>query len=1263
MIFRTDFLFCLFWQFAILFVVTLLSLQSSLLLAQTTVTNGNDSGPGSLREILNTAGDGDTIDFAPAVTVIYLTSGQIVLNKDFLTIQGNNPGTPDALKDTLSVVIADTKINDTTDLQDELLALPYASPTITGTVDITGATSNIPYGSLLSWAPATWWDNSYQLSQLTFKDSVLSARTADDINPTGTAEINLMLGGGTVYLRGNITLNQVAFLNNNLSATVGEARAGNVSTNAYAYASGYAAGGGGIFEEIVEIDHSVFFSNSLNATGGIATGGTVSSSTMTGPQTFAYATASASGGGGEISGTVSINDSVFSCNILTATGGIATGGTATATIASGASASAYANANATGGGVYISGDDTLVNNSVFFGNVLTATGGTATGGTALASSSGSYVSAHATADGSAAIYGGGGFFSGENTQVNNSVLSGNTLTATVGTVTGGTATTNNGYYPFASTYIFATAKVFGGGANFEGENASLKNSILSGNTLMAIGGKATGGTANVSLGGENFVYASVSAIGGGAYFWEGNTMIENSVLSDNTLTAIGAEYALGGTGTKEWANADAYAFGGGAYVRGESNTLINVVFQGNSLEASATGNVVQNEPGAYNGTGKAYALGGAVFVSNSDYSFTPSSTLNLIADGGNVLISGNTANGTPSGIHFGRGEFYTMNGYFGDSAETSTLNVKTVNATDKILMYDPLTVEAYRGTLDVGTAAFAMNVDGPGEFVWGGKNILDANGGSTVTLSDGSNTFLAKDFTLTTTANIDYRTGDINGHDSYAMASVTDPTGNTNPLAVVLQSDSTLKFDLARDENLAMFDFTNVTGGEIFTVENHVNLGVKDTSRQIFDFEKTYLVADGVTQTEADVGMNHFQSITSDIQGFEVRDHLVNGVTMQQLWVNVAYSNPKAALFRENINSLRALKPLSDIILDESLVSDDEYDAILQNARSVTAEYYSSRGIATLRSIRSLADLNVYRHFECPKNWDTHWQSTWYRYMLGNNPYRSATPRRLWGGYYGEFGNVKAHARREEFNTALHGLFAGADWMFDRNTIFGVYGGYMNETLAFEGINSRVNSNGLQLGVFAHRHLGGGNILNADLGYIHFENDGRRLLGNYAANGSFDQNAATLGLGWEQRIRTGLLLEWNPFVRLRYAYLTQDTMHETGNSATTSSLDGLNGNSFVSRFGTSLAARYRDWESQLHLAWAHEYGDTCVTSSSRYHLGGNHFDVSSAVLDRDHLEMGVRLGRSWKIRASQLGINLDYDLAASKHTTQHTVSATTRIRF
>jgi hypothetical protein len=52
--------------------------------ATITVTNGNDSGSGSLRQAILNASSGDIINFSPSVTTVTLTSGELVIDKNLI---------------------------------------------------------------------------------------------------------------------------------------------------------------------------------------------------------------------------------------------------------------------------------------------------------------------------------------------------------------------------------------------------------------------------------------------------------------------------------------------------------------------------------------------------------------------------------------------------------------------------------------------------------------------------------------------------------------------------------------------------------------------------------------------------------------------------------------------------------------------------------------------------------------------------------------------------------------------------------------------------------------------------------------------------------------------------------------------------------------------------------------------------------------------------------------------------------------------------
>src|SRR5437764_14980224 len=66
---------------------SLLLVAGSARAATRTVTNLNDSGPGSLRDAIAASGSGDTINFAVTGTIV-LTSASLIVNHN-LTIQGS----------------------------------------------------------------------------------------------------------------------------------------------------------------------------------------------------------------------------------------------------------------------------------------------------------------------------------------------------------------------------------------------------------------------------------------------------------------------------------------------------------------------------------------------------------------------------------------------------------------------------------------------------------------------------------------------------------------------------------------------------------------------------------------------------------------------------------------------------------------------------------------------------------------------------------------------------------------------------------------------------------------------------------------------------------------------------------------------------------------------------------------------------------------------------------------------------------------------
>ena len=157
------------------------------------VTNGNDSGPGSLRQAILDGASGDTINFAPSVTTVTLTSGELVVDKN-LSITG--PGA-DFLTVRRSADASYFRIFEIT----------------SGTVaTISGLT--ISNGSVNDRVPPGYGGGILNAGVLTLSDSTVSGNQS-----AGT----LFVGGrgGGVYNTSTMTVTRCAISNNSAQYTAG----------------------------------------------------------------------------------------------------------------------------------------------------------------------------------------------------------------------------------------------------------------------------------------------------------------------------------------------------------------------------------------------------------------------------------------------------------------------------------------------------------------------------------------------------------------------------------------------------------------------------------------------------------------------------------------------------------------------------------------------------------------------------------------------------------------------------------------------------------------------------------------------------------------------------------------------------------------------------------------------------------------------------------------------------------------------------------
>src|SRR5882724_9919048 len=175
-----------YWRFYVGSVITALLLSATDTPAATiTVTNGNDSGLGSLRRAINFASPGDTINFAPSVTAVDLTSGELVINKN-LTITG--PGANQL-----------TVQRSTNGLDFRIFHVTPSSVT----VSISGLT--VSNGSVVGGVGSDGDGGGIRSAGvLTLTDCVISGNSADDGGR----------GGGVLNANGTMTITRCTISNN-----------------------------------------------------------------------------------------------------------------------------------------------------------------------------------------------------------------------------------------------------------------------------------------------------------------------------------------------------------------------------------------------------------------------------------------------------------------------------------------------------------------------------------------------------------------------------------------------------------------------------------------------------------------------------------------------------------------------------------------------------------------------------------------------------------------------------------------------------------------------------------------------------------------------------------------------------------------------------------------------------------------------------------------------------------------------------------------
>jgi hypothetical protein len=284
--------------------------------ATLTVTNTNDSGPGSLRQVLQDANDADTIQFDAALNgqVINLTSAELAINKNIaisgpgpsqLAVSGSNTFRIFHVMPGYTAMIEGLTISGGGDNGGGILN-DHATLSINGCAILRNHTPNSGYGG------GIYSDGSGGSATLTLMNSIV------DGNLAGNDNFDSYGYGGGIYndgFGGKATLTIT-------NSTVSNNRAGNRSFPPFP--SGY---GGGVYNGgTLTITNSTISGNSVGFDGGgISNGGmlTIINTTISGNSAFGMHDGKIYGYDGGISngGTLTITSSTLSGNSAPESGG------------------------------------------------------------------------------------------------------------------------------------------------------------------------------------------------------------------------------------------------------------------------------------------------------------------------------------------------------------------------------------------------------------------------------------------------------------------------------------------------------------------------------------------------------------------------------------------------------------------------------------------------------------------------------------------------------------------------------------------------------------------------------------------------------------------------------------------------------------------------------------------------------------------------------------------------------------------------------
>ncbi|MDR1040365.1 MAG: autotransporter outer membrane beta-barrel domain-containing protein [Deltaproteobacteria bacterium] len=716
---------------------------------------------------------------------------------------------------------------------------------------------------------------------------------------------------------------------------------------------------------------------------------------------------------------------------------------------------------------------------------------------------------------------------------------------------------------------------------------TIRNSVFAYNTASSDAGSAIGGAIDA---GANPSDSSNGSGGGGINLIDGSVFYANKAETTGegaTHYAYGGAIALGGRENKQSALGKANF---------DNFTIRDSLFIGNLVITKG-----------------ARASGGALFVGTNMATTSTEGyrTVNFTTSAGGLTeFSGNRANGSPDGISVG-----SMSG------QASSFNVRfnvDPGANGTVLFADPITVLMNNAN---SPKAFEMNrIGGNGDFRWGGRNVFDAQGGSTLNFISGR-TSLLSDFNLTRSLDYD--------------------------LKVNFASGSELYLDLeGRSQNLAYFD--DLTG----LTATSAKITVSDDT--IGDFTREYLLATGTGLSASGFAPN--QTIEGNVAD-GLRSSVVVAMSGDNLVLRVSRTGTADVFRHAGPNAAHSQTALTRVFNGLSRAERDaNYDAVFGNLASFTAEPLAGQVAASLDAsaavvsemkgqfLRSLS-------YGAPSAGD------------GSNAYH------VWGGFLFRKIDQEEHEGYSGYDSDIYGGVIGFMASLAQSFSIGAYVAAGSGSTDYNDIDSSIDSDFMQYGLVAALYPAPRVGITADLSVSKAKATSERHMPAYGtAKADYDVSVFSMGLEGSYSISLTENATLRPFLELRYQKLTQDEIRETGGGVFGMVVDEINHDEFFTKLGVEISHDIQFGSGAVvtpkgMVAWKHRFGGERLKADSHYVSRADLFPVEALLPQRDQAILGVGLDLQPAGKDGLVALSAGYQIGVGSSGQEHNAFLTLDFRF